>query len=385
MNRITRLVMLREITETVRKKSFWISAAALLLGSLALVIVPEFIGDDNESATIATVDVPKSITDDVVEIGDSLDVTITIEPQTDSAAARELVVEGDAEYALVTTADGSSTILQRTDGANVVVPIVQEVLRQAATSEVYADAGLDDAVIEDLQTITPAAVEVVDTERGGRQGAAFGLTVVMYLMIMLLSNVTASAVATEKANRVSEVLLAVAPPRSLLFGKVIGVALLGTATIAVGALPLVVRTLLGGSMPDGIGATLASSGVWFLGGITIYLLASAMLGALADRTEEVGGAIAPLTLMLVVVYFLSLSTLETPVGQVLSIVPISSPIVMPARIALGVASTTEIVASLVCLVLGIALTARLATVVYTRAVVRTGKRLKLTDVLRHSK
>ncbi len=176
-----------------------------------------------------------------------------------------------------------------------------------------------------------------------------------------------------------------APTRSLLFGKVIGMAALGTATLLVGALPIVVRVLVGGDMPDGIGVTLASSGPWFVGGIIIYLLAAAMLGSLADRTEEVGGAVAPLTLTLVAIYLVSLSTLETTVGAVLSIIPISSPIVMPARIAIGAATPAQIVVSLVLLAVGVVAAARLANLVYARALVRTGKRLRLIDVLRAPK
>jgi len=89
--------------------------------------------------------------------------------------------------------------------------------------------------------------------------------------------------------------------------------------------------------------------------------------------------------MLVAVYIVSLSTLETPVGAVLSIVPISSPIVMPARIAVGAATTTEIIASLVLLAAAVVATARLANLVYARALVRTGKRLHLIDLLRVAK
>jgi ABC-2 type transport system permease protein len=110
-----------------------------------------------------------------------------------------------------------------------------------------------------------------------------------------------------------------------------------------------------------------------------------MLGSLADRTEEAGSAVAPLTLMLVAVYIVSLSTLETPIGAVLSIIPISSPIVMPARIAIGAATPIQIVASLSLLAIAVVAAARLANLVYARALVRTGKRLRLIDVLRTPK
>jgi ABC-2 type transport system permease protein len=194
----------------------------------------------------------------------------------------------------------------------------------------------------------------------------------------------ASSVATEKANRVAEVLLAVVPARSLLYGKVLGVGVVGFATVAIAAVPLLAKTLAGGNVPESFGTTLMSSGAWLAGGIVIYLLLAAMLGALADRTEDVGGAVAPLTVGLIAIYLASLGTTETTVGVVLSIVPLSSPIAMPARLAIGAAEPWEIVASLVALAAAVVLIARLAVTVYSRAIVRTGRRLKLLEVLRTS-
>jgi ABC-2 type transport system permease protein len=94
--------------------------------------------------------------------------------------------------------------------------------------------------------------------------------------------------------------------------------------------------------------------------------------------------VAPLTVGLIAIYFASLSTTETPVGVVLSIVPLSSPIAMPARLAIGAAEPWQVVASLVAMAVAIVVIARLAVTVYSRAIVRTGRRLKFTEVLRAS-
>jgi hypothetical protein len=53
----------------------------------------------------------------------------------------------------------------------------------------------------------------------------------------------------------------------------------------------------------------------------------------------------------------------------------------PTRIALGASSPLEVVLSLACLLAGIAVVARFGAAVYARAIVRTGRRLKLTEVL----
>ena len=66
----------------------------------------------------------------------------------------------------------------------------------------------------------------------------------------------------------------------------------------------------------------------------------------------------------------------------LGYVPLTSPIVMPSRLALGEASGAEIVASLLLLVAAVVVVGRVGATVYRRAVVRTGRRLKLREVLR---
>ena len=71
-------------------------------------------------------------------------------------------------------------------------------------------------------------------------------------MLMIL---VANGVAIEKANRISEVLLAIVRPGPLLFGKVIGVGLVGIATLAIaaaaaaGAAAASAATCLPGSAP----------------------------------------------------------------------------------------------------------------------------------------
>ena len=66
----------------------------------------------------------------------------------------------------------------------------------------------------------------------------------------------------------------------------------------------------------------------------------------------------------------------------LGYVPFSSPVVEPARIAVGAASAIEMALSLAILVGSVAVAVRFGGIVYQRAIVRTGRRLKLSEVLR---
>jgi len=190
----------------------------------------------------------------------------------------------------------------------------------------------------------------------------------------------ASAVAVEKSNRISEVLLAIVPPRSMLIGKVVGVGTIGLVTLLAGAAPVVARLAIGGDLPEGLGQALAASSVWFIGGLALYLTIAAALGALVARQEEIGAVVAPLTMILVAGYIASITASDSVVGTVLAYVPLTSPMVAPYRVAAGLGSPVETVGSLAVLLVTIVIVARVAAVVFRRAIVRTGRRMTLREV-----
>ena len=165
-------------------------------------------------------------------------------------------------------------------------------------------------------------------------------------MLLLLTSQVASGVAIEKTNSVSEVLLAIVRPHALLFGKVIGVGLIGVFTLACGALPVLVKLAAGGSLPPGIAGTLAGGAAFFVIGVALYLTTGGALGALVGRQEEAAAAVAPLSVMLIAFYIVGQGGADSTLGAILAYVPFAAPMIMPARIALGESSPFEIAASL---------------------------------------
>lgn len=378
IDRTTRLVVEREIREAARRKGVWALVGLVLLGATALVVVPELLPDRDSRADVALLGPdPIGVTAALESVPEPT-ITVTAVPDRDSAALA--VEDGDADLAVLLGADGRAELLVERDGTELVV-IVREIVANRVAATRLATEGIDLAEVAAAFADAAPTVTLVDAEQPGREGAAFALTLVLYLVTVILTSQVASAVATEKSNRVSEVLLAIVPPRSMLAGKVIGVGCIGLVTLLAGALPIVVRLLVGGSMPDGVGRTLLVSGAWFLGGLVLYLTLAGSLGALVARQEEVGAVVAPLTMLLVVGYLVALSAGDSIVGLVLGIFPLTSPLVAPYRIAVGAGSLVEYVASLTILVVTVVVVSRLATVIFRRAIVRTGDRLKLRDVL----
>ncbi|MDQ3294174.1 MAG: ABC transporter permease, partial [Actinomycetota bacterium] len=205
---------------------------------------------------------------------------------------------------------------------------------------------------------------------------------VLYVILLMLMVSVATGTAIEKSNRISEVLLAIVKPGALLFGKVIGVGFTGLATLSAGIVPVAVKLAVGGELPDGLAVALLGGAPWILLGVAFYLTIAGSLGSLVERQEEAGSVVTPLSVLLVGTLLVAQSGADSPLGAVLAHIPFTAPLVMPARIALGVAEPVEMAISIAIGLLALAVAARFGSVVYRRAIVHTGNRLKLREVLR---
>ena len=297
-----------------------------------------------------------------------------------AADAERRVEDGSADLAVV-AGDRARLIVKAGEHQELVGAASQALSTIGFAADLEAE-GVDAGRITDL--LSRPAPTVIEIDRGAadRKGASFAITLVLYILLLTLMVQAANGTAIEKSNRISEVLLAIVRPGPLLFGKVIGISVTGLLTFAAGGIPIVVSLAIGSDLPPGIGGALAGGAIWFVLGMVLFLTLAGALGSLAERQEEAGVVVAPLTFLLVGTFIAAQSAADTTFGIVLALVPLTSPLVMPARIAEGVATVPEMAASALLLVAAIALVARFGAVVYGRAIVRTGRRLKLKEVLR---
>ena len=140
-----------------------------------------------------------------------------------------------------------------------------------------------------------------------------------------------------------EVLLAAIPPRALIAGKIIGLGLLGLAQFALlGVVGLAIAAATGAIELDSTKlGILAIVLVWFVLGFALYAGLFAMAGVLVSRQEDVQSTTTPLTMAIILSFLLVFPALDDPSGglaRIASLVPFSSPLVMPGRVALGEAA-----------------------------------------------
>jgi ABC-2 type transport system permease protein len=104
-----------------------------------------------------------------------------------------------------------------------------------------------------------------------------------------------------------------------------------------------------------------------------------------SRQEDVASVAMPVTLALVAGWILALTVAApspTAVGTtVLSFIPVFSPVIMPVRIAAGVAPFWQVAVSVVLVGGTIVLFAAAAGRIYRNSVLRVGGRVKFSDAL----
>ncbi|HEX5094372.1 MAG TPA: ABC transporter permease, partial [Acidimicrobiia bacterium] len=358
--------------------------AILFIAACAALILPEVIDDDGAAeydvALVAPTDAESSFRSTLDGVLEQLDASARFRTVASVDDARRLVDDGDADVGVA--AGPEPVIVVRADQHAKLLGAVRQALASSALADNLANAGLSDAQVVQVLRVQAPRVQEVDTEAAGRRASAAILSIVLYLVLLMLMVQVANGVAIEKANRVSEVLLPIVRPDSLLFGKVIGTGIVGLITLLAGAIPVAVKAVAGGDLPSGLGVAVAGGAPWFVLGLVLYLTIAGSLGALVERQEEAGATVTPLTIILVATFIVAQSAPDSGLAAVLAYIPFTSPLVMPSRIAVGASSPLEMTLSLLILFTTVVVVVRLGAVVYQRAVVRTGRRLKITEILR---
>lgn len=383
----TRLVAGRAMTETVRSRSFRVVTLILLLIGTAGVVLPQVLGGDDGTRRLATVGpAPAGLVEslDVTTAGSGLEVEYVEVDSED--AARQAVEDGDADAALV-----GDTLYAGSDLTATFPGTVAQAVTALETAQRLADAGLSPQQVAELQQVSPPElVRVGGAEDADRAGAGFLVGIVLYLAVTFAGSAIATSVATEKASRISEVLLPVLRSSQILVGTVLAVGLTTLAQLLVLLTPVAVgvRVTEEIGLPEAAAADLALGVVWFVLGFVMFAFVFAAAGAMVDKVQDVGGTIAPISIILIAGYMLGVVFAaqdgDGPVAVAASIVPVTAPLVMPIRWAAGTVPVWQLVLAMVLTAATAVLLAAFASRVYRRALLITGRRARWREVLGRS-
>jgi ABC-2 type transport system permease protein len=385
--RQTWLVAAREIRERGRSRAFLGSLLLMLLGVAAAVTLPALSDTGPGTKDVGfTGSIPEGLTSAVQAQGEAFDTTIRVHQYGMRADGEEAVRDGDIDVLVV----DARQLEWRKRVDERLTAIVTSAIQLVAVRDRAEAAGIDP---DELNAVV-APVPVTDVELGQIEGrspddetAAFIMTMALFGAISAYGAMVLTGVVEEKSSRTVEILLARMPARTLLTGKIAGIGLLGLAQVAATALVALIAASLVDSfeVPAVRAGVLAWAVVWFLLGYALYATVYGTLGSLASRTEDAQSVTGPVTVILVLAFFASFAAFgnaDATWAQMVSWFPITAPLTMPNRIAMGVATWWDPVVAVLLTIATIAGLVVLGGRVYTRAILHTGATLRLAEAWR---
>ncbi|AOW93355.1 ABC transporter permease [Rhodococcus sp. WMMA185] len=383
------LVARREFLTQVSKKSFVISNVIILLAIVGGILVHSiFSGSDDQPATIGLVG-DQSIASTLVATGDAVGTPVDVTETPDEHAARDRVEAGNLDIALIPGTDGSYTAVTESDINSGLRTVIDVAVAQQAEIAALSAQGVDPAQLAEATgkaSVTVDALDPPDPEQGQRVALSVAVVVLLYMQIMMFGMYVAMGVVEEKSSRVVELLLSTLRPLQLLWGKVIGIGAVGLVQLAAygvagvsAGLATGVLTLTGTAF-----GVLASTLGWFVLGFAFFAVLYAAAGSMVSRQEDVNSTASPLVVLIVIMFFSAFSSVSNPDGtlsNVLSWIPPFSAILMPLRIASGVASPTQVVATIALMLVVTAGLSVLAAKIYQRSILRIGKVVSWKEAL----
>jgi ABC-2 type transport system permease protein len=362
------LVAVREIRERLRSRAFLVSTLLLLVlvgGSTAL---GGALSKKPSYRIAVTAPAPRGLLPALQRAAEPFDdATVRLRVVASPAAGRDALEAKQVDALLLLAQD-------------------RLVFRSNVDAKLAATA---DTAVRALRRHLPPAPELTAAtlEPGSSSETSDSEIVVAILGASLLLGSIAiygqwvlTGVVEEKSNRVVELILSAVRPRDLLAGKVIGIGLLGLAQLVLVA-GLAATLLAAGAFdaPASLGASVALVVPWFALGFALYAVAYAAAGALASRQQDASSAGQPVTVTLIVAYFIGYVAVsadpEGVVAHVLTVFPLTAPLVLPARSALVGVPLWEHALALVLVLGTIDALVRLAGRVYAHGLLRSGPRL----------
>ncbi|HSL64461.1 MAG TPA: ABC transporter permease [Gaiellaceae bacterium] len=360
------LVARRELRERLRSRALLYGTLLLLLvigGSTALggILTPE-----NTYEVAVTAPAPDGLDAALRRAAEPFDATVEVVVLPSAAAARERLEAEDVDAVLLLDDD---RIVFRADVDEELAAVADTAVRSVRRH------------LPPAPELTPATLEAATSEPSDAEivAAIFGAILLLGSLAVYGEWVTVGVV-EEKSNRVVELILSTVRPRHLLAGKVIGIGLLGLAQLALFA-GLAAALIVAGAFdaPAELGGSVALVIPWFALGFALYAVAFAAAGALASRQQDASAAAQPVTLTLVATYFVGYAALTAApnglLAGVLTVFPVTAPLVLPARSALvGVPLWQHVLAVVLTIGATYALV-RFAGRVYAHGLLHSGPRL----------
>jgi len=416
-------IIKREYLERVRSKWFLIATFFGPVFFSAIIIVPAWLASrskvTNDVYKVTILDATDSGFGHRLAVNLAGDTTIAgrmpivklVSPadltQAESVATRQVMRKDRTGYIIVNqqTVAGEAARYAGSNATSIAdMAQIRTAIRNTILASRLQQVGLDNQKMKEITFIPLDFSTERITERGragsGMASVLFGFAIgfLLYMSIVIYGQTIMSGVLEEKTTRVAEVVMSSVPTDTLLAGKVLGVGAVGLTQqiiwIGITYILLKLRTPIMGklgaptlnfTLPD---ISLVAGVIFllfFLLGFIFYSSLYAAVGSSVNSESEARQAASPLMIMIVSTGVFIQPVLLNPTGttaKVLSLVPISSPIIMPIRMAVTGVPPLELAASLVFLAIGCLAALWLASRIYRVGLLMYGKRPTMKEMAR---
>ena len=255
---------------------------------------------------------------------------------------------------------------------------------------------------------------------------SYAMGFIIYFFVFMYGSMVMNSVMEEKKNRIVEVIISSVKPFQLMAGKIIGTALVGLTQVAiwivVGFAVLVgVQSFISPDTAQEIGQSVLQSQehmniasgemsgmqhqaaemleminnlnlplilfgfiFYFLAGYLLYSSLLGSIGAAVDNPEDSQQFVLPITLPLILSIILLVSIVRSPDGPLAfwsSIIPLTSPICMLARIPYGIPAW-ELILSMALLILTVIGAIWVAAKIYRTGILMYGKKITFKELFK---
>ncbi|VAW15326.1 ABC transporter, permease protein [hydrothermal vent metagenome] len=437
------LILKREYLTRVKKKSFIILTllVPLLMAGMMFLIVSLSVSDDTQERTIAVYDESTLF---LGQLGQEGYTNYLFIPKEKYLVLRNSIQESDFYALLYIPVNIYTTKVAQLISVKQIPFEVSEqiqnklsrIIESDKRAKVIAETQIPDLEKKLAATKTRVRLSTIKISKTGKAkesssaiafGASYAMGFIIYFFVFMYGAMVMRSVMEEKKSRIVEVIVSSVRPFQLMFGKIVGTALVGLTQVAIWiVLGIVIVGIVQGfftpeaaheigqslmqgqqqlgSMPAvnpmarqnqvtevldmlstlNIPLILFTFMFYFLGG---YLLYSSLLGAVGsavDNEEDTQQMVFPVTFPLILSIMLLFPIAKNPEGAVAfwgSIIPFTSPVAMLARIPYGV-PWWELILSMFLLVVTTIGAIWAAAKIYRTGILMYGKKVTLRELIK---
>jgi ABC-2 type transport system permease protein len=336
--------------------------------------------------------------------------------------------------AVMTTPNTIRLISDKQPGIGIISYIETSIQKEIESLKLNA-SGIDKETLKSIET--PVSIRTIKLSEGTEKNSNSAVSTVLgvfsgiliYMFIFMFGTQVMRGVIEEKTSRIVEVIISSVKPFQLMFGKIIGIALVGLTqfllwvllTFAIvgifkKAFPELsnfkeitnenilhkskldkpqnislqksndekedVKELLQSIHNINFGVMIISFIFYFICGYLLYASFFAAIGSAVDNETDTQQFMLPVTIPIIFAIIMTQNIINNPDGSLafwLSIIPFTSPIVMMVRIPFGV-PYFDLIISIILLIISFILSTLLAAKIYKTGILMYGKKVTYREL-----